>query len=380
MLARPDANSFELLPWGIDDAPSARMFCDIANLDGSPFDGDPRQVLKRNLSKARDKGFTFYVAPDMEFFYFADSRSDDPARAARHRVVLRPHHGRRRRRHPQEDDPHARGDGHPGGVLPPRRRTEPARDRPALHRRAHHGRQRHDLPPGREGGRARARRVRHVHAQAAPRRAGLGHAHALLALRGRRQRVPRRRRRARPLEDRQGLHRRVAPPRTGDHRGHEPVGELVQAARRRLRSAGPHLLGPQQPLRARAAATAEEGQERLDPHRVPRPRPGLQSLPRVLADARRRPQGHRRGLRPPARGHQQHLRDDAGGARRGGDRLVAAEPRRGDQRHGRLRARRRGTGRARLRVVHPQQAGRVARVQDSCDAVRGSGPDTSRTL
>jgi glutamine synthetase len=78
VLARPDANSFELLPWGIEDAPSARMFCDIANLDGTPFGGDPRQVLKRNLGKARERGFTFYVAPDMEFFYFA---SGDPALA-----------------------------------------------------------------------------------------------------------------------------------------------------------------------------------------------------------------------------------------------------------------------------------------------------------
>jgi glutamine synthetase len=73
VLALPDANTFELLPWGIDDAPSARMFCDIANLEGAPFEGDPRQVLRRNLERAREKGFTFYVAPDMEFFYFADS-------------------------------------------------------------------------------------------------------------------------------------------------------------------------------------------------------------------------------------------------------------------------------------------------------------------
>jgi len=76
VLALPDANSFELLPWGIEDAPSARMFCDIANLDGSAFEGDPRQVLKRNLDRARERGFTFYAAPEMEFFYFADS---DPA-------------------------------------------------------------------------------------------------------------------------------------------------------------------------------------------------------------------------------------------------------------------------------------------------------------
>src|SRR6185436_16458736 len=77
VLARPDANSFELLPWGIDTAPSARMFCDISNLDGTPFEGDPRQVLRRNLERARERGFTFYAAPEMEFFYFA---SADPSR------------------------------------------------------------------------------------------------------------------------------------------------------------------------------------------------------------------------------------------------------------------------------------------------------------
>jgi glutamine synthetase len=80
VLARPDANSFELLPWGIDDAPSARMFCDIANLDGSPFEGDPRQVLKRNLERARERGFTFYAAPDMEFFYFGSADPSQPPR------------------------------------------------------------------------------------------------------------------------------------------------------------------------------------------------------------------------------------------------------------------------------------------------------------
>jgi glutamine synthetase len=78
VLAVPDPNSFELLPWGIDEAPSARMFCDIANLDGTPFEGDPRQVLKRNLDRAREKGFTFYVSPDMEFFYFSHSDPRQP--------------------------------------------------------------------------------------------------------------------------------------------------------------------------------------------------------------------------------------------------------------------------------------------------------------
>jgi glutamine synthetase len=75
VLAKPDPNSFEILPWADGVGASARVFCDIVNLDGSPFEGDPRQVLRRNLNKARDKGFSFYAAPEMEFFYFADGDS-----------------------------------------------------------------------------------------------------------------------------------------------------------------------------------------------------------------------------------------------------------------------------------------------------------------
>jgi glutamine synthetase len=77
VLAMPDPNTFELLPWGRGEDVSARMFCDIMKHDGAPFEGDPRQVLKRNLDKAHEKGFSFMVAPEMEFFYFA---SGDPSR------------------------------------------------------------------------------------------------------------------------------------------------------------------------------------------------------------------------------------------------------------------------------------------------------------
>ncbi|MEI7619081.1 MAG: glutamine synthetase family protein [Actinomycetota bacterium] len=71
VLAIPDANTFEVLPWGDTKTPEARVFCDIHNLDGTPFEGDPRQVLKRNLAAARALGLTFFVAPDVEYFYFA---------------------------------------------------------------------------------------------------------------------------------------------------------------------------------------------------------------------------------------------------------------------------------------------------------------------
>jgi glutamine synthetase len=78
MLAKPDPSTFEIVPWRGQDAPVARMFCDICTLSGEPFDGDPRYVLKRNLDRAREKGFTFYVGPEMEFFYFRSSEAPIP--------------------------------------------------------------------------------------------------------------------------------------------------------------------------------------------------------------------------------------------------------------------------------------------------------------
>jgi glutamine synthetase len=78
MIARPDPSTFELLPWRGEDAPVARMFCDIESVTGEPFEGDPRHVLKRNLERAREKGFTFFTAPEMEFFYFASETDRTP--------------------------------------------------------------------------------------------------------------------------------------------------------------------------------------------------------------------------------------------------------------------------------------------------------------
>ena len=75
VLARPDATTFELLPWAKADEPSGRMFCNIENLDGTAFEGDPRQILQRNLQLARGHGYTFFAAPEAEFFYF---ESGDP--------------------------------------------------------------------------------------------------------------------------------------------------------------------------------------------------------------------------------------------------------------------------------------------------------------
>jgi glutamine synthetase len=75
MLARPDPATFQVLPWRPEQQ-VARMYCDIVTPDGQAFEGDPRHVLKRNLERAARLGYTFYVAPELEFFYFRDSSPD----------------------------------------------------------------------------------------------------------------------------------------------------------------------------------------------------------------------------------------------------------------------------------------------------------------
>jgi glutamine synthetase len=77
MIAKPDPNTFTLLPWSDAGVAVARMFCDIYQPDGTPFDGDPRFVLKRLLKKASKMGFTMYVGPELEFFYFKDGNGTE---------------------------------------------------------------------------------------------------------------------------------------------------------------------------------------------------------------------------------------------------------------------------------------------------------------
>ena len=89
------------------------------------------------------------------------------------------------------------------------------------------------------------------------------------------------------------VHRRAAAPRPRDHRGHQPVGQLLQAAHRRLRGAGPRQLGPQQPLGAGPGARRQDGQDRVHPARVPGARQRLQPVPGLRRDPRRRPARHR---------------------------------------------------------------------------------------
>jgi glutamine synthetase len=78
MVIVPDPSTFQILPWRPREQAVARMFCDIQVPGGQPFEGDPRWVLKRVLARAAEAGYTFYISPEIEFFYFKDSTGTEP--------------------------------------------------------------------------------------------------------------------------------------------------------------------------------------------------------------------------------------------------------------------------------------------------------------
>lgn len=74
VLAHPDPATFQILPWRGEIDPTARMFCDITTPDGQPAVADPRNVLKRTLATAAERGFTFYTHPEIEFYLLKSSK------------------------------------------------------------------------------------------------------------------------------------------------------------------------------------------------------------------------------------------------------------------------------------------------------------------
>ncbi|MBE3591583.1 MAG: type I glutamate--ammonia ligase [Thermoanaerobacter sp.] len=70
MYLRPDPDTFVIFPWRTNSGVEARLICDIYNYDETPFEGDPRYVLKRNLEEAKKLGYQFNVGPECEFYLF----------------------------------------------------------------------------------------------------------------------------------------------------------------------------------------------------------------------------------------------------------------------------------------------------------------------
>ncbi|MBC8527755.1 MAG: glutamine synthetase [Candidatus Cloacimonetes bacterium] len=71
MYLKPDANTYSVIPWlESDDGNTARFICDIYNPDGTFFEGDPRFILKKIMSEAKQMGFEYKTGPELEFFLF----------------------------------------------------------------------------------------------------------------------------------------------------------------------------------------------------------------------------------------------------------------------------------------------------------------------
>ncbi|MBZ4644939.1 MAG: glutamine synthetase [Petroclostridium sp.] len=78
MYLRPDPNTFAIFPWRPQPGRVARLICDVYNPDGTPFEGDPRYILKKVIKEAKDMGYTFNVGPECEFFLFLTDENGDP--------------------------------------------------------------------------------------------------------------------------------------------------------------------------------------------------------------------------------------------------------------------------------------------------------------
>ena len=317
MLAQPDPDTFELLPWRADE-PVARMFCDITISTARRF-----SAIRGRCCGAVSTGRTSLGIPVLRqlrpgVLLLRRQRPVASAPPARHRrrssISLPP-------TLPAtcaDDHRLPRGARHPGAVQPSRGGPEPAGDRPPLHRCPHDGRLHHDVPPGRQGGRYGARRVRNVHAEAHRRRAGFGHAHPPVAVQGRRERVLRRATTSTRCRRWRSVPRRHLAPCPGDHGGHQPVGELVQTSRRRLRGAGLRELGALQPFGAGAGPDTQDG-ERTAPPESSTARPTRRAIPispmpccsRPVCGASSRATNCRRA-------HRESLRDDPDAGRETG--------------------------------------------------------------
>ena len=77
MVAMPDPSTFQVLPWRPSKDAVARVFCDIKTPMGQPSAADGRQILRRNMAQASAMGLTFYVAPEIEYYYDMENPDEE---------------------------------------------------------------------------------------------------------------------------------------------------------------------------------------------------------------------------------------------------------------------------------------------------------------
>ena len=78
MYLYPDLDTFVIFPWRPQQGKVARIICDVYAADGTPFMGDSRQILKRQIKKAAEMGYTFDIGPECEFFLFNLDENGNP--------------------------------------------------------------------------------------------------------------------------------------------------------------------------------------------------------------------------------------------------------------------------------------------------------------
>ncbi len=78
MYLYPDLDTFCIFPWRPQQGKVARIICDVYCADGTPFEGDPRYILRKEIARAAKMGYTFDVGPECEFFLFHTDEDGQP--------------------------------------------------------------------------------------------------------------------------------------------------------------------------------------------------------------------------------------------------------------------------------------------------------------
>ena len=298
MVAIPDPATFQVMPWPIDEhgheigAKVARLICDVVKPDGTPYEGDPRFVLRAALDRMQGLGFdAFNVGPELEYFLFEDDTDTKTLDEGGYFAMTA-----------QDAATEVRND------------TIHALESVGILIEYHHHEvalSRHEIDMRYADALAMAEytityrmNVKEVaawhgyYATFMPkplfRRERLGDAHAHV-FQERPQPVLRRERPAPSVHDREVVHRGPARPRPRDVRRAGAVGQSRPAARPRVRGAGLRRMVAAKPLGADPDPALQAGRRAGDAGRDPPPRPRLQPVPGIRRAAARGPRGIERG-------------------------------------------------------------------------------------
>ncbi len=314
----PDMSTLRLVPWL---EKTAMVICDVADEHtGELVEVAPRTILKRQVERAKQAGYTFKTGSELEFYLFKESYDEaaqkryqdlQPELAVHHGLPHAPDHQGRVADPPDPQQHVRRGD--PDRVLEGRVRQGPARDQHHLRRRARDGRLPRDLQARREGDRRVERRRDHVHGEMDDGRGRFVVPHARERLeRGRERVADVERRRPEPhVRDVWSLPRRVDVDGTGDGVDVRAVRELVQAVPARILGADGDPVEPRQPdvwiPGGRRAQRVSRG--------VPHPRRRREPVPGLRRNDRERTPRDREQGRVPAAVRGERLRVEGRGSR-----------------------------------------------------------------